>query len=620
MAHDIFISYAAEDKPTADAVCATLEAGDIRCWIAPRDVLPGQPYAESLVEAIHDARLMVLVFSSNSNSSTHVMREVERAASRGIPILPFRIEDVPLSASMEYYISSTHWLDALTPPLERHLKQLADTAQLLLARYQSAPVQGEPEPDVLAPAGQTEGAAPPATGMVKSGKPWSRFPRLLLPLGVGATVVVAIIIGVMLLSSGGQEGIGNEGPSALPAVIAATTATTLMATTTAVATTEKAVATTALPMAAPNAWTNLAPAGDVPAARSGHSMVYDSLGSKVVLFGGESSRTWHNDTWVYDPASNIWTTLNPAGDVPSARSWMGMVHDRDIGRAILFGGWNAVSCVNDTWSYDLASDAWTNLNPIGDLPSARSGHSMVYDSAFGNVILFGGWDGTGCLNDTWAYDPVDNVWTELDPAGEVPSPRYSYSMVYDSATGKVILFGGWDSTSYLNDTWAYNPADNIWTELDPVSQVPSARHRHSMVYNSSASRVILFGGWAGTGCLNDTWAYDPVDNVWTELDPAGEVPSARNLFSMAYNSSTSRVILFGGWSGLHALQDTWAYTPASTTISTTTTVPATTGTTVKQTTATQRAPTTQAPRPPTTTTTVAPPTTQTTSVPPTFAP
>ncbi len=134
MAHDVFISYAVEDKPTADAVCATLEAQRIRCWIAPRDVMPGVSYAEALIDAIGESRLMVLVFSSRSNSSPQVMREVERTASKGIPILPFRIEDVPLSKSMEFFLSAPHWLDALTPPLEKHLQHLAETVKLLLSR------------------------------------------------------------------------------------------------------------------------------------------------------------------------------------------------------------------------------------------------------------------------------------------------------------------------------------------------------------------------------------------------------------------------------------------------------------------------------------------------------
>lgn len=134
MAHDVFISYSARDKPVADAACATLESNGVRCWIAPRDVQPGIAYAESLVSGLSNSRLMILVFSANSNRSPQVLREVERAVSKGLPILPFRIEDAPMSQEMEYYIASQHWLDALTPPLECHLARLCESVKALLSR------------------------------------------------------------------------------------------------------------------------------------------------------------------------------------------------------------------------------------------------------------------------------------------------------------------------------------------------------------------------------------------------------------------------------------------------------------------------------------------------------
>ena len=143
MAHDVFLSYSSQDKPIADAVCGTLEGKRIRCWIAPRDVLPGLPYGEAIVEAIEASRVMVLVFSSNSNTSPQVMREVERAVSKGIPILPLRIEQVLPSKSLEHFISSLHWLDALTPPLEKHLRSLAETVHLLLSRHGERRDSGE---------------------------------------------------------------------------------------------------------------------------------------------------------------------------------------------------------------------------------------------------------------------------------------------------------------------------------------------------------------------------------------------------------------------------------------------------------------------------------------------
>jgi hypothetical protein len=132
MAHDVFISYSTRDKAVADAACAVLEGRGIRCWIAPRDVPPGKAWSAALVDAIHAGRVFVLVFSDGANHSPQVLREVAEAVDRGIPIIPFRIEDVQPSKEIGYYIKTIHWLDALTPPLERHLQKLAETAQVLL--------------------------------------------------------------------------------------------------------------------------------------------------------------------------------------------------------------------------------------------------------------------------------------------------------------------------------------------------------------------------------------------------------------------------------------------------------------------------------------------------------
>ena len=139
MAHDVFITYSADDKAVADAVCATLESGNIRCWIAPRDVLPGTEWAEALIDAIDESHVVVLVLSFASNSSPQVIREVGRAASKGIPIIPLRIDDVTPSKAMEFFVSSHHFLDAQTPPLEKHLRQLTNTVQQLLTRKRVPP-------------------------------------------------------------------------------------------------------------------------------------------------------------------------------------------------------------------------------------------------------------------------------------------------------------------------------------------------------------------------------------------------------------------------------------------------------------------------------------------------
>jgi hypothetical protein len=157
MAHDVFVSYSSPDKPIADAICATLEARKIRCWIAPRDVLPGMPYGEALSDAIATSRVLIVVLSKHSNESSHVMREVEGAIHNGVAILPFRIADVQPSKSLDYFLKSIHWLDALTPPLEKHLETLAETVRVLLQRQHVV----EPGGPDAAPAAVASVAPPP---------------------------------------------------------------------------------------------------------------------------------------------------------------------------------------------------------------------------------------------------------------------------------------------------------------------------------------------------------------------------------------------------------------------------------------------------------------------------
>jgi len=132
LGHEVFISYASADKHIAFAICHSLEERSIRCWIAPRDVVPGVNYGKAIIEAINTSQVMILVFSSGSNRSQQVLREVERAVSKGVFIVPLRVEDVLPSDDLEYYISTTHWLDALTQPIEEHLASITDTVESII--------------------------------------------------------------------------------------------------------------------------------------------------------------------------------------------------------------------------------------------------------------------------------------------------------------------------------------------------------------------------------------------------------------------------------------------------------------------------------------------------------
>lgn len=132
MSHEVFVSYSSIDKQTADKVCAQLEASGTNTWIAPRDVMPGKPYGEALIDAINDSKVMVLVLSEHSNHSSQVVREVERAASKGIPIIPFRIAEVRLAKSLEYFLSTCHWLDAFGGEIEEYLPRMTEAVNATL--------------------------------------------------------------------------------------------------------------------------------------------------------------------------------------------------------------------------------------------------------------------------------------------------------------------------------------------------------------------------------------------------------------------------------------------------------------------------------------------------------
>ncbi len=155
MAHDVFISYSHTDKTVADAVCAKLEEAKIRCWIAPRDILPGKRWGSSIIDAINKSRVVILILTAKSNTSDQVLNEIERAVGKGIPILPIRTEDVTPAEDLELFIMNRHWLDAITPPFEQHLDRLATTVEALLElRPRLAPevTAVEPEPAAVEPA------------------------------------------------------------------------------------------------------------------------------------------------------------------------------------------------------------------------------------------------------------------------------------------------------------------------------------------------------------------------------------------------------------------------------------------------------------------------------------
>ncbi|MGO8763339.1 MAG: tetratricopeptide repeat protein [Desulfobaccales bacterium] len=205
MAHDVFVSYSVKDKTTADAICAALEANGVRVWIAPRDVMPGSDWGESIIDAIHESKVMILVFSANSNTSPQIKREIERAVNKGITVVPFRIDEVLPSKTLEYFISTQHWLDAFTPPLEKHLDNLVGILRSILTkqgekvaepRLKPHPPEAEEEAPEEPPAPKRPAphAAPPeADATITLKVPKWKIVTLVLGLVIGAIVAGGVV-------------------------------------------------------------------------------------------------------------------------------------------------------------------------------------------------------------------------------------------------------------------------------------------------------------------------------------------------------------------------------------------------------------------------------------------
>ena len=181
MSHDVFISYSSHDKPIADGVCATLEQNGLRCWIAPRDIVPGAEWSTSIIQALEESRAFVLVLSHSANESNQIKREVERAVHNALPIIPYRIEDVMPEDALEYFISTPHWMDAFTPPVEAHAQDLADALKRLLGDSASPAPRAPPAPPPAPP------AAPPVPV-----RPSPLTQPMVLALAAGVVVVAAI--------------------------------------------------------------------------------------------------------------------------------------------------------------------------------------------------------------------------------------------------------------------------------------------------------------------------------------------------------------------------------------------------------------------------------------------
>ena len=143
--HRVFISYSSPDRALANDLCQYLEAQGTPCWIAPRDVVPGSDFPGSIIDAIDASTVMILIFSKNSNNSPHVIRELIRAVTRNILIIPFRIDEILPTKNIDYLINIAQWFDAMPLPPQQYFGTLAETLRSHLSGMETEnPQPGNP--------------------------------------------------------------------------------------------------------------------------------------------------------------------------------------------------------------------------------------------------------------------------------------------------------------------------------------------------------------------------------------------------------------------------------------------------------------------------------------------
>ncbi len=302
-----------------------------------------------------------------------------------------------------------------------------------------------------------------------------------------------------------------------------------------------------------------------PSPRYDHSMAYDAINNKVVLFGGYDGSNY-DDTWEYNTVTHTWygpylPTRRPPGGFGHS-----MAYDSTNNRIVLFSGYD-VSYHDETWEYDTATHTWYGPYLPATRPSLRYDHAMAYDSTNNRIVLFGGRFGSTYFDETWEYDTATHTWYGPFQPSICPSGRIEHAMTYDSVNNRIVLFGG-DDGSLNDETWEYDTATHTWYgSYLPVTR-PSSRYATALIYDSVIKKIVLFGG-LDIPKNDETWEYDTSTHTWDGPYLFTTQPSARNDHAMAFDSGNNRIILFGGMVGVPPTfsynDETWESTRETTT-------------------------------------------------------
>ncbi len=256
-------------------------------------------------------------------------------------------------------------------------------------------------------------------------------------------------------------------------------------------------------------------------------------------------------------SAQLWTQLPTSGN-PTGRANASSIYISSGNRMIMYGGRNAAGTLNDVWSLNLNTNVWQDITPTsGLLPAPRFSQNAVYDSLMNRMIIWSG-QGTELYNDVWAFNLSSNSWQQLSPDGNVtgvPLKRYGTAAVFDPVNRRLVNFAGFTTSGRFEDTWSFNVDSMIWTDRTNAFH-PELRCLHSGTITPDKTRMIIYGGQHG-GALSDIWSLNLNTFVWTNITPTLK-PTGR-FFSQVICTNSNKAVIFGGQSNTTFLSDLWKY-------------------------------------------------------------